>query len=415
MRAFEKKLLFRCGSRQRRKLNRVEIVDWRKWNMIYLDNAATTQPEQQVVETMVEMMTAHYGNPSSLHRLGIHAEKSIKQAREQIAKKLKVKAKNIIFTSGGTESNNLAILGYLSSRYHGEKIHCITTQIEHPSVLNVFKQLEEQGVDVTYLPVSKRGLVALTDLKASLKKETVLVSTMCVNNEIGTIQPIQEISQTVKAFNPAIIVHVDAIQALGTVDLGQLVSFVDLLSISSHKIHGPKGVGALYAREGVRLHSLMYGGGQEAGLRNGTENVPGIVGFGTAVSLLDVNKNHSDMMEIKRKFFNRVASRINGIVLNGPSITEGAPHILSIGAKNIKAEVIQHMLEAKDIYVGTGSACASHKKGMSHVLKAIGTEKSVADGTLRISFSKRTTIDECEQAANVLADSMIQFLRMVKK
>lgn len=368
---------------------------------IYLDNAATTPIHRDVAEAVMECMLYDFGNPSSLHGMGLKAEKKLKEARERIASALGVDSEGLFFTSGGTEANNLAIIGTAMARRREGK-HCITTQIEHPSVLNTFKYLEKEGWKVTYLPVNSGGVVSPDDVRRAMRPDTVLVSIMHVNNEIGSIQPIQEIGRLLKAEGSSALFHVDAVQSFGKLDIKPLQWGIDLLSISGHKIHAPKGIGALYMRKGVKIHPLLWGGGQERGVRSGTENMPGIVGFGEAVRWLEEGTDRSYLYRLKGILVAELTQRIPWAVINGPSPEEGAPHILSVSFPGIRGEVMLHALEEKGVYVGTGSACSSRRGHTSHVLEAIGVKKDVAQGAIRISLSYLNTEDEMRQAAQII-------------
>lgn len=377
---------------------------------IYLDNSATTKPLDTVIEVMMEYYKNKYGNPSSMHKMGIQAEKGIKTARREIATFLRVDEGEIVFTSGGTESNNIAIQGTIN-RNKKRGNHIVTTTIEHPSVLNVFKNLETQGYKVTYLKVDHEGKIDLEELRSVVKAETILVSIMMVNNEIGTIQPIEEISKIIKENNNQCIFHVDGVQAFGKVLCYPKRMGIDLFTMSSHKVHGPKGVGALYKRKDLLMNPIMLGGGQEIGMRSGTENVPGIVGMGKAVEHLNRNflKDANFLCQLRESAKNKILREAEGVSING-SIDEFAPHILSISLENIRGEVLLHSLEQDNIYVSTGSACSSKKKG-SHVLKNIGLSDSLIDGTLRISFSVLNT----EEEVDFLVQSLKKHVSLLRK
>lgn len=368
---------------------------------IYLDNAATTPVSHDVADAVMKCMVYDFGNPSSLHGLGLRAEKLLKEARERIARALGVDSEGVFFTSGGTEANNLAIIGTALARRR-EGRHCITTQIEHPSVLNTFKYLEKEGWEVTYLPVNRAGVVSPDDVRKALRPDTVLVSIMHVNNEIGSIQPIGEIGRLLKAQGSSAVFHVDAVQSFGKLDLKPLQWGIDLLSISGHKIHAPKGIGALYIRKGIKIHPIQWGGGQEKGVRSGTENMPGIVGFGEAVRRLEENADKAYLYRLKGILVAELTQRVPWAVINGPAPEEGAPHILSVSFPGIRGEVMLHALEEKGVYVGTGSACSSRKGHISHVLEAIGAKKDVAEGTIRLSISYLNTEDEMRWAAQAM-------------
>ena len=380
---------------------------------VYLDNSATTRVRSEVIEKIVEVLDKQYGNPSSLHMKGYEAEKLMSEARENVSKLINGDNEGIIFTSGGTESNNLALIGVAESlRKKGN--HIISSKIEHPSVLNVLKHLEENGFDVTYLDVDKTGKIDLEDFKGAITDKTIFVSIMAVNNEIGTIEPIDEIADI--ADEKDIVFHVDAIQAAGKINIDVKKQKIKMVSLSSHKIHGPKGVGALYVDKSVRIRPIIFGGGQEKNLRSGTENLPGIVGFGIASKLAkeNFNDNINKLMNLKRKLYQGIVSEIKDIHLNGPDIEGGAPHILNISFAGVRGEVLLHALEEKGIYVSTGSACSSKKKGQSHVLKAIGLKEDLIESAIRFSFGIFNTEEEIDYTVTVLKDK-VNFLRKYKR
>lgn len=371
---------------------------------IYLDNAATTRVHPEVVAAMVECMRDTYGNPSSPHRMGLEAEARVRRAREELAAALGVGQEEIVFTSGGTEANNLAIRGVLRAfrRRGGNIVHTAT---EHPSVLETCAALREEGFEVRPAPVTSTGEVDEEALSALVDEKTRLVSIALVNNEIGTVQPISRLVAAVRRKNPAAAVHVDAVQALGKVEVRPKAWGIDLLSVSGHKIHGPKGIGALYVRHGVRLHPVLTGGGQEQGLRSGTENVPGIVGFGRAAALAAaaLPQAAEHMRRLRRLMFTELARAVPGVRLVGPELEKGAPHILNVALPGVKGEVMVRLLSEKGVYVSTGSACSSKKRAASHVLAALGLPPAVRDGSLRISFSAETTEEQVLAAAGHIA------------
>ena len=382
----------------------------------YFDNSATTKPREEVVETMLEALTIHYGNPSSLHRKGVAVEKLIKTSRRQVAKALGVKDEEMIFTSGGTESNNAAILGTIAAHQRrGNKI--ITSSIEHPSVLNVFKYLETKGYTVVYLDVDRQGKIDLLQLEQEIDENTILLSIMHVNNEVGTIQPIEVIRRILDKSKNKIIFHVDAIQSFGKVKLNPGKLGVDLLSISGHKIHGPKGIGALYVRKDLKLTPTTYGGGQEIGIRPGTENVPGILGLGTACALIEkqTDENIQKMASLKTRLKEGILSEIKDTMINGCQGDGSAPHILNISFLGIKAEVLLHMLEQDHIYVSTGSACSSKKSSHSHVLKAMGLSEQEIEGAIRFSFSYQNTIEEIDYGLDQLRKHVYDLRKIMKR
>lgn len=382
---------------------------------IYLDNSATTKVYPEVAQFMTKVMCEDYGNPSSMHTKGLEAEKYIKDSKDIFSKILKCEPKNIYFTSGGTESDNLAIIGSAQA-YKRRGKHLITTKIEHPAVLNSFKYLEGEGFEVTYLPVNELGVVSPEDLKAALRDDTILVSVMHTNNEIGSLMPIEEIGKIIKEKNPEIIFHVDAVQGFGKAQIVPKKMGIDLLSVSSHKIHGPKGMGVLYVGDKVRLLPISYGGGQQGGLRSGTENVPGIAGMGLAAKKIyeNLTADTDRMYALKEKLI-KGALEFGNVKANGVSgdlsdLRQTAPHIVSLSFEGIRAEVLLHALEDKGIYVSAGSACSTHKPEPSATLKAIGLEKELLDCTLRFSMSELTDEDEIKQTLKAL-EEILPFLR----
>lgn len=377
---------------------------------IYFDNSATTPVFPCVREVMMRTMEDDFGNPSSMHRKGMDAEKYIRTAKTQIAKTLKVDEKEILFTSGGTESNNTAILGTVSANPRLGK-HLITSAIEHPSVANTMHWLEGQGYRVTYLPVDHEGRISLEDLAAAIDDETVLVSIMMVNNEIGTREPIEEISRVIKEKNPNTIFHVDAVQAYGKYVIRPKKWGIDLMSVSGHKIHGPKGVGFLYIRDKVKINPIIFGGEQQKGLRSGTENVPGIAGLGAAAE--EIYREHESRTAYLYGCKSRMTEgllQLEGVTVNGPAVDDGAPHVVSASFAGVRSEVLLHALEDKGIYVSAGSACASNHPGLSSTLVAIGLDPKLLDCTLRFSFSIFTTEEEVDETLKALKE-LLPFLR----
>ena len=387
---------------------------------IYLDNSATTKVYPEVAQFMTKVMCEDYGNPSSMHTKGLEAEKYIKDSKDIFSKILKCEPKNIYFTSGGTESDNLAIIGSAQA-YKRRGKHLITTKIEHPAVLNSFMYLEGEGFEVTYLPVNELGVVNPEDLKAALRDDTILVSVMHTNNEIGSLMPIEEIGKIIKEKNPEIIFHVDAVQGFGKAQIVPKKMGIDLLSVSSHKIHGPKGMGVLYVGDKVRLLPISYGGGQQGGLRSGTENVPGIAGMGLAAKKIYENlAADTDRMYALKEMLIKGALEFGNVKANGVSgdlsdLRQTAPHIVSLSFEGIRAEVLLHALEDKGIYVSAGSACSTHKPEPSATLKAIGLEKELLDCTLRFSMSELTDEDEIKQTLKALEEILPFLRRFVRK
>lgn len=372
----------------------------------YLDNSATTSCSKAATEKMVELLTQDYGNPSSLHMKGVIAEKYITEAKKKIAKTLKVEEKELIFTSGGTESNNLAIIGSaLANKRAG--MHVITTSIEHASVSNPFIWLSENGFEVTYLGVDAYGQIRLDELKNAIRPDTILVSIMQVNNEIGALQPIEEAGKVIKAANPKTLFHVDAIQSYGKMQIFPKKWNVDMLSVSGHKIHGPKGSGFLFIKDKTKVKPLIHGGGQQKGMRSGTENVPAIAGLAVAAeemySNLDENRNHLFAL---RDYFIEEVEKLDGVSVNGKKDHDSAPHIVSVSIEGVRAEVILHTLEDRNIYVSAGSACSSNKPAISSTLQSIGLKKEFLDSTVRFSFSIHTTKEELDYALQVMGETI---------
>ena len=369
---------------------------------VYFDNSATTRAFDEVRDIVAETMTVDYGNTSSRHMKGVEAENYIKTAREEIAKTLKVKDKEILFTSGGTESNNLALIGTaLANKRAGN--HIITSCVEHASIYNTTAFLEELGFRVTYLPVDQYGRIRLDALKEALCEDTILVSIMYVNNEVGSVQPIQEAASIVKAYNKDILFHVDAVQGFGKYKIYPKKLKVDMCSVSGHKIHGPKGVGALYIGENVKIRPIVYGGGQQHDMRSGTENVPGIAGLSLAAKTIynNLDKKVEKMRMLKQHFIEGV-EKIENTTIHGLYDETSAPHIISVGIAGIRSEVLLHALEDKGIYVSSGSACASNHPQISGVLKGIGARQEFLDATLRFSMSEFTTMEEIDYTLDAL-------------
>lgn len=379
---------------------------------VYLDNSATTKAFPEVAELVAKIMCEDYGNPSSLHLKGVQAERYIRYARETLAKLLKVNEKEIVFTSGGTESDNLALIGCaMANRRAGN--HLMTTRIEHPAVLQTMKYLEEQGFEVTYLPVDKNGRVSLEDIRKNIRPDTILVSVMHTNNEIGALEPIAEIGQMLKTLKPNVLFHVDAVQGFGKARIYPKKMGIDLLSVSGHKIHGPKGVGFLYVGEKVKMHNISYGGGQQKNVRSGTENVPGIAGLAKAAELIyaQLEEDASRLYALKEYFIEGLKP-IGDVYINGLTGRESAPHIISVSVRGVRSEVLLHALEDKGIYVSAGSACAANKPQTeaSATLSGIGLEKDLAGSTIRFSMSVYTTKEELDYTLKAMYD-MIPMLR----
>lgn len=380
---------------------------------IYLDNSATTMAYPECGELVMSVMTKEYGNPSSLHRKGIEAEKIVKTAARQIADTIKVSEKEIYFLSGGTEGDNLAILGTAAAK-RGK--HIISSSVEHPAVLQTLEYLEKSNYAVSYIPVDSNGKIQLNQFERMIKSDTILVTCMLVNNEIGTIQPIKEMSDILKRKCPQALLHVDAVQGYGKLPFTASSLGADMITLSSHKIHGPKGMGAIYIKAGTNIKPILYGGGQQGNIRPGTENVPGIAGFGLAaeISHRNITEKSEKMRTLRNRLKQGILNSLDDVKINTPE--EGAaPHILNVSFKGAKSEVILHTLESYGIYVSSGSACSSHKKAPSYVLTAIGLDRDWIDGSIRFSLSEFTTEAEIDYAIEKTADAVKNIRRIMKK
>lgn len=380
----------------------------------YLDNSATTRCSDRACQLMVDLLTKDYGNPSSLHMKGIEAERFVETAKKKIAKTLRVSEKEIIFTSGGTESNNLAIIGAaMANRRAGN--HIITTSIEHASVENPMEFLKEQGFDITYLSVDENGIISLEELEEAVTEQTILVSMMQVNNEIGAIEPVAEAAELIKKKNPDTLIHVDAIQSYGKMYIYPKKLGIDMLSVSGHKIHGPKGSGFLWVKEKTKLKPLILGGGQQKGMRSGTENVPAIAGLGEAAEEIyeNLDEKRAHLYGLKQRFIDGI-EKLEGTHVNGKTGEDSAPHIVSVSFEGIRSEVLLHSLEDRGIYVSSGSACSSNnhagKQKGSKTLRNIHLKENLLDSTLRFSFSVHTTEEEIDYALEVLGE-LLQVLK----
>lgn len=380
----------------------------------YFDNSATTRVYPEVAEVMTKIMLEDFGNPSSMHIKGMDSEVYVRHARETIAKSLKVDDRNILFTSGGTESDNLALIGCAAANKRAG-MHIITTRIEHPAILDTCKYLETLGYEITYLGVDGNGQISLDELEASVRPDTIIVSIMHTNNEIGAVQPLEAAGKIIKAKNPQTLFHVDAVQGFGKDRIYPKKLNIDLLSVSGHKIHGPKGIGFLYVGEKVKIHPIIHGGGQQKNLRSGTENVPGIVGIAKATELIyqnfDADIEH--MYSMKEKLINGLLE-IDDVKINGLIGRDSAPHIVSLSVGSIRSEVLLHALEDKGIYVSAGSACASNKPAISETLKAIKVDKRFLDSTIRFSLCPANTeeqIDYCLETIKSVLPMLRKFTR----
>lgn len=376
----------------------------------YLDNSATTKCSERAKNLMIQILTEDYGNPSSLHNKGKDAEDYIREAKEKIAKTLKVDEKELVFTSGGTESNNMALIGGALANPRGGK-HIITTAIEHASVNAPLVYLEELGYEVTYLSVDSSGLISLDELRNAVREDTVLVSIMMVNNEIGALEPVEEAARVIKEKNPNTLFHVDAIQAYGKYRIYPKKMGIDMLSVSGHKIHAPKGTGFLYIRDKVKVKPLIYGGGQQKGMRSGTENVPGVAALGEAAAEIYENfeEKIDHMYALKERFIEGVA-QIEGVTINGKTGRDSAPQVVSVSIADVRSEVMLHSLEEYGIYVSAGSACSSNKPAPSRTLQGIGLSKKQLETTIRISFCVNTTEEEVDYAVDKMKE-IIPFRR----
>lgn len=380
----------------------------------YFDNSATTRAYPEVAELMSKILLEDYGNPSSMHMKGMDAEVYVRRAREAIAKTLKVDDRCILFTSGGTESDNMALIGGAEANKRAGK-HIITTKIEHPAILETCKYLEGQGYEITYLGVDQNGQIDLKELEAAVRPDTILVSIMHTNNEIGSLMPVSEAGRIIKAKNPSTLFHVDAVQGYGKWRIYPKKMNIDLLSVSGHKIHGPKGIGFLYIGEKVKIQPIIHGGGQQKNLRSGTENVPAIAGLGKAAELIYSNfdSDIEHLYSMKAKLIEGL-SQIEDVKINGLTGKDSAPHIVSLSVGGIRSEVLLHALENKGIYISAGSACASNKPAISETLKAIRVEQRFLDSTIRFSLCPQNTDEEVEYAIETMNEILPQLRRYTR-
>lgn len=381
---------------------------------VYLDNSATTACFEEAAQLMHKILCEDYGNPSSLHHKGVEAEAYLRYAGETFAKLLKVNEKEIFFTSGGTESDNIALIGAAMANHRTGR-HLITTKIEHPAVLQPMAYLENQGFEVTYLSVDRQGKISLEELERAIRPDTILVSIMHTNNEIGTLQPIAEAGALIKRKNPGTLFHVDAVQGFGKTRIYPGKMNIDMLSASGHKVHGPKGIGLLYMKEGAKVSPITYGGGQQRGIRSGTENLPGIAGFAKAVELVYQDmENDVDRMYALREKLTEGVKRLDDVTINGCPGREGAAHIVSASFRGVRSEVLLHALEERGIYVSAGSACAAHKPQPSATLRAIGVEKELLESTIRFSLSGFTTEEEISYTCQNLEEIVPKLRRYTR-
>lgn len=380
----------------------------------YLDNSATTRCYEEVKDIVVKTMMEDFGNPSSMHQKGVESERYVKDAAAKIAKTLKVEEKEIYFTSGGTESNNWALIGTAMANQRTGR-HIITTAMEHPAVSAPAEYLESQGFSVTYLRVDGQGRISLDELEAAITEETILVSIMFVNNEVGAVQPIEKIGALIKRVNPKTYFHVDAIQAYGKYRILPKKMNIDMLSVSGHKIHGPKGVGFLYINQKVKIHPYIYGGGQQKGMRSGTDNVPGAAGLGVAAEMVYKNlEENVAHMRMLRTYFVGQLEQIDQTVIHGMG-EENAPHIVSVAFVGVRSEVLLHTLEDRGIYVSAGSACSTHKRSGSPTLTALRIPKEQMESTVRFSFCESTTKEELDETIAVLKEVLPMLRRYARR
>lgn len=380
----------------------------------YLDNSATTRVFDEVKDIMVQTMELDYGNPSSMHLKGVEAETYIKASRNQIARTLKVEEKEILFTSGGTESNNLAVIGTaMANRRAG--MHIITTAVEHASVSGTMEFLKEQGFRITYLPVNEYGVIDIKDVEDAICDDTILISIMYVNNEIGSVMPIEAVADVIAKKKSDIIFHVDAIQAYGKYEIYPKRMHIDLLSVSGHKIHGPKGIGFLYIKDKIKIKPLIFGGGQQKGMRSGTENVPGIAGIGKAAELIykGIDEKITRLYELK-DYMTDELSKLEDVKVNSTKGRDSAPQIVNASFVGIRSEVLLHSLEERNIYVSAGSACSTNKHAVSATLKGIGLKNEEIESAIRFSFSIFTTKEEIDYTLDVLRE-LLPKLRLYKR
>jgi len=381
----------------------------------YLDNSATTKCFEEVIEAVNSQMIEFYGNPSSMHNIGFNAEKKIRETTKTIAQTLKCDESEIVYTSGGTESDNMALIGVARALKRNGK-HIITTVIEHAAILQTCEYLKEEGYEITFLSTDERGVVDINELRDAIRPDTILVSVMAVNNEIGTIEPLEEISKIIKEKNPSTVFHVDAIQGYGKIKLIPKRMGIDLMSVSGHKIHAPKGIGFLYVSYKVKIKPVIFGGGQQKALRSGTENVSGIMGLNAAIKR--IFDSFEEDIQRERRLKNLLIEGIkelDNVYINTPEDDISAPHIVSVSIKGVRAEVLLHSLEEKGVYVSSGSACASNKPAVSETLKAIKVDKDLLDSTIRFSLSVLTTEEEIEYAVEKLKESVIALRQYVRR
>ena len=379
--------------------------------MIYFDNAATTRASEQVAEKVTEMLCHNFGNPASVNKLGLQVEKEIKKTTEILSRGIHCKINEIYYTSGGTEGDNWAIFG-TAEGYQRQGKHLITTKIEHPAVKKPIEALEQKGYEITWLSVDKKGKINLQELQNAIRKDTILVSIILINNETGVIQDVAEIGKIIKQENKNTLFHVDAVQAFGKYDIDVKKMNIDLLTMSAHKINGPKGVGMLYKRQGLKVKPYILGGGQQQGQRSGTENGAGVAGLGVAADICfqNMKKNQQTVFEIKKTLLEGILNEISDVQINGDTLEKSSPYVLNVTFKGLRSEVLLHALESKNIFVSAGSACDSKKKVGSSVLTAMGLPFEEIEGAVRFSFCQYNTIEEAKQCLEQLKE-IVPFLR----
>lgn len=382
---------------------------------VYLDNSSTTKPYKEVVDTMTKVLTDDFGNPSSLHTMGITAESHVKSARKSLARALGCGEDSVYFTSCGTEADNTAVLGVAQARKHnGKKI--ITTAVEHPAILEPMKRLESQGFEVEYIGVDNKCRLNMEQLAAALTEDTILISIMGINNEAGTIMPIDEIAMMKEKFNKErhcdILMHTDMVQSFGKISAN--LKGIDLASVSGHKIHGPKGIGCLYVRKGLNIPAYLIGGGQEKNMRSGTENTAGIAGFGKAaeISAENLAERSATMAAARNHLLTGLKEEVKDILINSPEDETAGPSVLNVSFMGTRGEVLLHTLEQDGIFVSTGSACSSNKKGQSHVLSAMGLKPKEIEGAIRFSFSEFNTIEEMDFVIDKVKQAVTRFRKL---
>ena len=378
--------------------------------MIYFDNAATTRASQEVAEKVTEMLCHHFGNPASINKLGLQAEKAIRKTTEILSRGIHCKENEIFYTSGGTEGDNWAIFG-TAEGYQRQGKHLITTKIEHPAVKKPMEALQQKGYEITYLSVDKKGKIDLQELENAIREDTILVSVILINNETGVIQEADKIGKLIKQKNNATLFHVDAVQAFGKYDIDVEKMKIDLLTMSGHKINGPKGVGMLYKREGLKVKPYILGGGQQQGQRSGTENGAGVAGLGVAADICfqNMKKNQETVFQIKKTLAEGILE-LDDVQINGDTLEKSSPYVLNVTFKGLRSEVLLHALESKDIFVSAGSACDSKKKVGSPVLTEMGLPFKEIEGAVRFSFCQYNTVEEAKECLKQLKE-IVPFLR----